>query len=394
LKKEEEDRIHHRNIIEEREKIEDRMSQPAIVRDGSQDTEATDPEGDDFKDEKEWGEELYRDPEWRDLVLHKQNKKDLTQMKEKNRTRLLNKSEWYDFDGLLSYWKYDGETVKKLTVVPYKFRLKILNLYHDGELGGHRGKKALKEILLRKYYWPGMTRDVGKYVDSCRACALAKASWRRDRGMKGTFGLEPAKWEILHIDHVGRLNRTSHGHSYILTMIDRFTGWCECIPTCDKSIPTAAKIIYDRWVTQRGAPQMIVSDNAFKTEVMKEMGKICGFKQGVTSAYHPQANGKVERLHRDMKAYLKIWGEKSGEWDRCLPGFVFAHNNTPSRRDGYSPAFLAFGREMRYPADIIHEEMDWADEETQVSRMFSEMKLTYKIVEARRRKNNKKKRKN
>ena len=41
---------------------------------------------------------------------------------------------------------------------------------------------------------------------------------------------------------------------------------------------------------------------------------------------------------------------------------------------------------MRYPADIIHDEMDWADEETQVSRMLSEMKLTYKIVEARRRK--------
>ena len=41
---------------------------------------------------------------------------------------------------------------------------------------------------------------------------------------------------------------------------------------------------------------------------------------------------------------------------------------------------------MRYPLEIIYDDMDWADEETQVSRMMHEMKITYKTVEVRRRK--------
>ena len=73
---------------------------------------------------------------------------------------------------------------------------------------------------------------------------------------------------------------------------------------------------------------MIVSDDAFKADIMREMGKICGFKQGVTSAYHPQANGKVERLHRDMKAYLKIWGEKPGSGTEFYQR-LFLHIITP-----------------------------------------------------------------
>ena len=112
-----------------------------------------------------------------------------------------------------------------------------------------------------------------------------------------------------------------------------------------KSIAIVAQILYERWITHYGAPLMIVSDNAFHAEPMTELAKVCGFKQGFTAAYHPQGNGKIERLHRDLKAYLKIWVEKSGEWDRFLPGFVFTHNNTPARRDKYSPAFLTFGKD-------------------------------------------------
>src|SRR3954454_13117033 len=40
---------------------------------------------------------------------------------------------------------------------------------------------------------------------------------------------------------------------------------------------------------------------------------------------------------------------------------------------------------MRYPLDLVHEELRWEDEETHVSRMMIEMKMAKKIIEARRR---------
>jgi hypothetical protein len=311
---------------------------------------------------------------------------DLSKIDEKRRKKILSQSQWFEIrEGFLTHKYYKGEEERRLIVVPYKYRQKLLNIYHDMELAGHRGKKAVLEVLLRKYYWPGMKEDISRYVESCRGCTLAKASGKKNKGMRGDFGIELGKFEHLHVDFVGPLGTTVKGNRHIFTMIDRTTGWCDCVPTADKKMSTAAEIIYKRWIVQRGAPLMLTADGAFRGELMSEMSKRCGYKQAITSAYHPQSNGKVERMHRDLKAFLKIGIEKTGEWDQFLPGFIFAHNNSPRRGEGYTPAFLVYGKEMRYPVDLVHEELRWEDEETQVSRMMIEMKMAKKIIEARRR---------
>src|SRR3954470_13783142 len=154
----------------------------------------------------------------------------------------------------------------------------------------------MMSMIKKKYYWPGMFRDVKKYVATCRSCLLAKAAWRPKMGLIGDFGLEPGKFDHLHVDHVGPLGVTKKGNLFVLSMIDRATGWTECIGVPDKGMETAAEEIYNRWFMSKGVPLVITTDNAFKNQLMAELAKRCGYRESTTSVYHPQSNAKVERI--------------------------------------------------------------------------------------------------
>jgi len=47
-------------------------------------------------------------------------------------------------------------------------------LHHDILVGGHRGRWKTMELVTRNYWWPGVTKEVGKYVDGCDACQRYK----------------------------------------------------------------------------------------------------------------------------------------------------------------------------------------------------------------------------
>ena len=48
-----------------------------------------------------------------------------------------------------------------------KLRVEIIQLHHDVLVAGHRGRWKMMKLVTRNYWWPGVTRDVGRYVDGC-----------------------------------------------------------------------------------------------------------------------------------------------------------------------------------------------------------------------------------
>jgi len=71
-------------------------------------------------------------------------------------------------------WKIEGELVLKegKVYVPKdeELRAEIIRLHHDVLMAGHGGKWKTVELITRNYWWPGVTREVERYVEGCDLC--------------------------------------------------------------------------------------------------------------------------------------------------------------------------------------------------------------------------------
>ena len=85
---------------------------------------------------------------------------------------------------------------------------------------------------------------------------------------------------------------------------------------------------------------------------MTDVCKLLGVKKLNTTSYHPQCDGLVERFNRTLKSMLRKHAADFGvQWDRYLPGVLWAYRNTPHDSTGEKPSFLLFGMDCRYPTE-------------------------------------------
>ncbi|KAK3516148.1 hypothetical protein QTP70_005401 [Hemibagrus guttatus] len=95
----------------------------------------------------------------------------------------------------------------------------------------------------------------------------------------------------------------SNGFTTILVAIDRFSKACRLIPL--KGLPTAmetAQSLFHQVFRVYGIPEDIVSDRGtqFTSQVWKAFCKQLDINVSLTSGYHPQSNGQVERLNQEI----------------------------------------------------------------------------------------------
>lgn len=67
-----------------------------------------------------------------------------------------------------------------------------------------------------------------------------------------------------------------------------------------------ARVILQEWISVYGCPSVITIDRGsqFQSALFSEFVSLLGAKHITTTAYHPCANGLVERFHRQLKASL------------------------------------------------------------------------------------------
>jgi len=75
-------------------------------------------------------------------------------------------------------WKIEEDLVLKegKVYVPKdeELRAEVIRLRHDVPAAGHGGRWKTVELVTRNYWWPGVTRDIGKYVEGCDLCQRMK----------------------------------------------------------------------------------------------------------------------------------------------------------------------------------------------------------------------------
>ena len=132
--------------------------------------------------------------------------------------------------------------------------------------------------------------------------------------------LPTVRFAHVHVDLVGPLPVSAAGHSHLLTVVDRCTRWPEAIPMRSTTAEDCADAFVEHWVARFGVPHTITTDRGpqFTSAVWKCLCKTIGTRHILTTAYHPQSNGMVERFHRQLKDALRARGSKTA-WLEHLP---------------------------------------------------------------------------
>ena len=68
-------------------------------------------------------------------------------------------------------WKIKEELVlkKRKVYMPKdeELRVEIIQLHHNILVAGHGGRWKIVELVMRNYWWLGVIRDVGRYMEGC-----------------------------------------------------------------------------------------------------------------------------------------------------------------------------------------------------------------------------------
>ena len=90
----------------------------------------------------------------------------------------------------------------------------------------------------------------------------------------------------------------------------------------------------------------------FISDLWAAMSALLGTSLHPTTAYHPQANGLVEPMHRTLKASLKA-RLTSPHWVDELPWVLLGLRTTPKEDLDASPADMVHGSALMVPGDVV-----------------------------------------
>ena len=234
--------------------------------------------------------------------------------------------------------------------VPLSYRRRIFNIIHGL---GHPGVERTRQSIADKFVWPNIRQDVCKWARECLPCQQAKIQ-RHVVPPIADFQVPAKRFQHVHMDLVSMPQ--SNGHNHLLTIVDRFTRWPVAIPIPDMNAETVIDNFTYGWIAHYGVPEVVTTDRGsqFSSTIFTQLLKNWGTKHIQTTAYHPESNGMVERLHRRLKESLIALG--SGErhnWFWKLPMTLLALRTTVKPDIGASPSDLVYGEGITVPGQLI-----------------------------------------
>lgn len=242
--------------------------------------------------------------------------------------------------------------LNKINIPRREERSKIIEEAHASCIGGHKGIVKTFHRIRQKYYWAGLKRDIQSHVQQCLTCQLKKLVRVKTKQPMVITDTPGSAFDVVAIDLVGPLPATSKGSISILTIQCTLTKYCLAVPLKQTRSSDVADALVKRLICTFGAPRAIPSDQGtnLTSSLMKLLAKRFKIERFSTSAFHPQANGSLERTHIVLKEYLKVTVGKNEDWDDYIEMAMFSYNSSWHSASRYTPHELVFGRPARLPS--------------------------------------------
>jgi cleavage and polyadenylation specificity factor subunit 1 len=243
----------------------------------------------------------------------------------------------------------DVSTGTPRPVIPREWTRPVFEAIH---CLSHSGVRPTQRAIAGRFVWHGLQRDIRRWCRECHACQTSKVQ-RHVRAPLVTRDPPDGRFLSLHVDIVGPLP-VCEGMEYLFTVIDRFTRWPEAIPLPNCRTETCARAFIRHWITRFGVPNDVTSDRGpqFTSSLWVELNRLLGITASRTTAYHPQANGMVERLHRQLKAALRA-RLQNANWMDELPLVLLGIRSAWREDPDCSPAELVYGTTLHLPGEFF-----------------------------------------
>uniref|UniRef100_A0A1B0GQC7 Integrase catalytic domain-containing protein n=1 Tax=Phlebotomus papatasi TaxID=29031 RepID=A0A1B0GQC7_PHLPP len=159
----------------------------------------------------------------------------------------------------------------------------------------------------------------------------------------------PYPFYKVFMDIVGPLSITEQENRYILTIYDDLSKYLVAIPLKTQTSEEVAEAFVNRFVCIFGAPIIICTDQGgcFISELFKRVCQLLKISKTQASPFHPQTSGGIERAHRTLGDYLRIFTENNKyDWDVWIPKAVAAFNSSVHGSHNFTPHELVFGEKF------------------------------------------------
>ncbi|XP_048853493.1 uncharacterized protein LOC125721578 [Brienomyrus brachyistius] len=214
---------------------------------------------------------------------------------------------------------------------------------------GHVGTGQMLHNL-RAWWHPFLKDMVKEFVRSCEICALHNPR-PTVKPEKGQFPACHRTGEEIVLDYTDMIIPV-RGMRYVLMCVDAFSGWPEAWPTRREDGASVVKFLVNHYIPKHGFPERVRSDNGshFKSEDLQKAERALGLKHAFGTVYHPQSQGKVERMNQTVKQKLaKICAQTKLNWVEALPLALMSIRCFINRGTGFTPFELQTGRQFPGP---------------------------------------------
>ena len=146
--------------------------------------------------------------------------------------------------------------------------------------------------------WTGMSTDISRWSRDCQFCQWAKVTCQPHAAVQ-QMPIPARPFSHIHLDPVGPLPRSNEGFNHLLTMVEHSSCRLEAFPLKSTSAESITNTFVGHWVAHFGVPDHITSDSfpQFCSALWAQLSQRLGTLHHLTTAYHPQAKGMVERSH-------------------------------------------------------------------------------------------------
>ena len=229
----------------------------------------------------------------------------------------------------------------------------IIHRHHDAPAYGHPGINKTTNLVERAYWWPRMKNDIMDYVKGCADCQRNKVNLRPIKAPLQLIYPKPeaTPFDTVAIDFITKLPE-SQGYDLILTITDHDCTKAAIFIPCNEEINaegTAALYLKHVFIHFR-LPSKIISDRnpRFTSKFTRELCKMLGIEQNISTVYHPRTDGQSERTNQWLETFLRfVTDYRQHDWATYLPIAQFAHNQWTSDTMRKSPFFLLMGYNPR-----------------------------------------------